>query len=51
MNKNDKPGMGIMNIFERTKLLGGKAEIVSSPGKGTSWEISFPLDMKTLVTK
>jgi len=35
-------GMGIMNIFERTKLLGGKAKLTSSPGNGTKWEILIP---------
>jgi signal transduction histidine kinase len=39
----EKKGMGLMNIFERTKLLNGSAKITSSPGDGTSWEIKFPL--------
>lgn len=39
-------GMGIMNIFERAKLLGGKAKLTSSPGKGTKWEISIPRRIK-----
>jgi signal transduction histidine kinase len=38
--------MGIMNIFERAKLTGGKANLDSVPGQGTSWEISFPLSTK-----
>jgi len=39
----EKKGMGLMNIFERTKLLNGSAKVTSSPGDGTSWEIKFPL--------
>lgn len=38
-----KKGMGLMNIYERTKLLGGEASVDSSPGDGTSWQISIPL--------
>jgi len=39
----EKKGMGLMNIFERAKLLNGSAKVTSSPGDGTSWEIKFPL--------
>lgn len=39
----EKKGMGLMNIFERAKLLNGSAKVMSSPGDGTSWEIKFPL--------
>jgi signal transduction histidine kinase len=39
----EKKGMGLMNIFERAKLLNGSAKVTSSPGNGTSWEIKFPL--------
>ena len=39
----EKSGMGLMNIFERAKLLNGTAKVTSSPGDGTSWEIKFPL--------
>jgi len=38
-----KKGMGLMNIFERAKLLKGSAKVTSSPGDGTIWEIKFPL--------
>lgn len=37
-------GMGIMNIFERAKLIGGNAVLDSSPGSGTSWKISIPIN-------
>jgi two-component system, NarL family, sensor kinase len=40
-------GMGLMNIFERVKLLGGKARLITSPGNGTRWEMSFTLNRKT----
>jgi two-component system NarL family sensor kinase len=39
----EKRGMGLMNIFERAKLLNGSAKVTSSPGDGTSWEIKIPL--------
>jgi len=39
----EKKGMGLMNIFERAKLLNGSAQVTSSPGDGTSWKIKFPL--------
>jgi len=39
----EKKGMGLMNIFERAKLVNGSAKLTTSPGDGTSWEIKFPL--------
>ncbi len=39
-------GMGIMNIFERAKVLGGLAKLSSSPGNGTKWIISIPKNRK-----
>ncbi|MDP1622570.1 MAG: hypothetical protein Q8M08_09570 [Bacteroidales bacterium] len=42
-----KPSMGILNIFERAKMVGGQAKLTTGPGKGTSWEISFPMTFKT----
>jgi signal transduction histidine kinase len=44
----EKKGMGLMNIFERAKLLNGSAKITSSPGDGTNWEILIPLVMKKM---
>jgi signal transduction histidine kinase len=41
--------MGIMNIYERAKLIRGQAFLESSPGKGTSWEISFPIIQKKVI--
>jgi two-component system NarL family sensor kinase len=38
----EKKGMGLMNIYERAKLLNGSAKVTSAPGDGTSWEIKFP---------
>ncbi|MCX6249260.1 MAG: hypothetical protein NTX61_00755 [Bacteroidetes bacterium] len=40
--KEVKDGIGIINIYERIKLLGGKAKVSSAPGSPTSWEISIP---------
>jgi signal transduction histidine kinase len=39
-------GMGIMNITERARLIGGKSILESSPGSGTTWDISVPLNTK-----
>jgi two-component system, NarL family, sensor kinase len=47
MGEKSKPSMGILNIFERAKLVGGQAKVDSAPGKGTSWEIFFPIGKKT----
>ena len=47
MHKKEKPSMGIMNIYERAKLVGGQATLQSASGKGTSWEIIFPIGQKT----
>ena len=46
----EKTGMGILNIFERAKLVGGEARLLTAPGKGTTWEITFPYDKKNPVT-
>jgi signal transduction histidine kinase len=36
-------GIGITNIFERAKLIHGKAILESTPGKGTNWIVSIPV--------
>ena len=46
----EKKGMGLMNIFERAKLMNGSAEVTSSPGDGTSWVIKFPLVLNKIKT-
>ena len=46
----EKKGMGLMNIFERAKLMSGSAEVTSSPGDGTSWVIKFPLVLNKIKT-
>jgi two-component system, NarL family, sensor kinase len=47
--EKSKSSMGIMNIFERTKLINGQASVKSSPGNGTSWEILFPIVQKNAI--
>jgi signal transduction histidine kinase len=47
--EKNKSSMGIMNIYERAKLIRGQAIVKSSPGKGTSWEIFFPILQKNIV--
>ena len=42
----EKTSMGILNIFERAKLIGGEARLITAPGKGTTWEITFPFEKK-----
>jgi len=37
-------GLGLTNIFERAKLLGGKAFLDSGMDKGTHWRIRVPLN-------
>ncbi|HSQ44640.1 MAG TPA: PAS domain S-box protein [Ginsengibacter sp.] len=38
-----KKGLGIINIYNRAENFGGSAEIISSPGKGCSWNVLIPL--------
>jgi signal transduction histidine kinase len=38
-------GLGLKNIQERAKILGGTAELDSAPGMGTFWEIRIPLNL------
>jgi signal transduction histidine kinase len=38
-----KQSMGVSNIFERAKLIGGHAKLDTRPGNGTRWEIVFPI--------
>ncbi|NCA75637.1 MAG: tetratricopeptide repeat-containing sensor histidine kinase [Alphaproteobacteria bacterium] len=38
-----KKGLGISNIHERARILGGKAIMNSEVGSGTQWNISIPL--------
>jgi two-component system, NarL family, sensor kinase len=44
-----KSSMGIMNIYERTKLFRGEAFLKSAPGKGTTWKIIFPVTEKKTI--
>ncbi|MDP1621771.1 MAG: hypothetical protein Q8M08_05470 [Bacteroidales bacterium] len=41
--KRKTQSMGINNIFERAFLLGGKATLKTSPGKGTRWIVAIPV--------
>ena len=36
-------GIGFINIYNRVDAFGGEMELISSPGKGCSLEINFPL--------
>jgi len=37
-----KPGIGVNNIKERARLLGGEAICTTSPGSGVDWIVRFP---------
>jgi signal transduction histidine kinase len=44
VNKLEKPGLGILSMQGRARLLGGKFEIHSKPGKGTRIDAWVPLE-------
>ena len=39
----NKKGLGLKNITERVRMLGGKLNLDSSPGKGTRIEVTIPI--------
>lgn len=41
--EKSKPSMGVLNIYERAKMVGGLANLITAPGMGTKWEIVFPM--------
>jgi PAS domain S-box-containing protein len=43
-----RKGLGLKNISERVRMLGGRLTMVSSPGQGTRIEASFPIVEKTV---
>lgn len=42
-SSSSKGGLGLRNIFERVRILGGTLKIHSAPGQGTSLEITVPI--------
>lgn len=42
----DASGFGLLSIRERAELMGGKLQIMSSPGKGASVSLFVPLEAK-----
>ncbi|MBC8334041.1 MAG: HAMP domain-containing protein [Anaerolineales bacterium] len=42
-------GLGLINIRERTEMLGGSFEIKSDEGKGTSLQVSIPVPLEIIV--
>ena len=42
-NRMEKPGVGILSMQGRARLLGGDFEIHSKPGEGTRIEVWVPL--------
>ena len=43
-NPSPKPGLGLMGISERARMLGAKHEVNSTPGKGTTVTIKLGLE-------
>jgi signal transduction histidine kinase len=41
---HDGLGFGLIGMRERAALVGGQVQIISSPNKGTSVEVSLPLN-------
>jgi signal transduction histidine kinase len=42
VSASDLKGLGLLNIFERTKIINGNAVLNSKPAEGTRWNISIP---------
>jgi two-component system NarL family sensor kinase len=42
----DKKGLGLRNITERVRMLGGKLNMTSLPGHGTRTEVAIPIAEK-----
>jgi signal transduction histidine kinase len=40
---DQRGSFGLLNIEERASLMGGIAEVTSTPGKGTTWKVIVPL--------
>jgi len=40
---DQRGSFGLLNIEERASLMGGVAEVTSTPGKGTMWKVIVPL--------
>ena len=46
-DKTEKPGLGMLSMRGRARLLGGEFEIHSAPGEGTRIEVWIPLEPVT----
>jgi signal transduction histidine kinase len=44
--QGQRVGLGLIGIKERAALVGGRARIISSSGKGTAIEVSLPLTLR-----
>ncbi len=50
--KVSEKGIGIINIYERVRLMNGVADLDTRPGFGVSWEISVPVrEKKSILDK
>jgi PAS domain S-box-containing protein len=49
-SKNTRRGLGLSNIYERTRLDNGKVILDTAPGKGCYLTVSLPSDHKNLFT-
>jgi signal transduction histidine kinase len=43
-NRLEKPGLGLLSMRARARLLGGEFEVHSKPGKGTRIDAWVPLE-------
>jgi signal transduction histidine kinase len=43
MKSSKNKGLGLTSILERTKLMGGNANLISQPSSGTHWFITIPI--------
>lgn len=48
--ERERPGLGIVSMRERARLVGGNLEITSAPGRGTIIKACVPLIERPLVT-
>lgn len=44
--RKERKGLGLQSFKERAKYLGGRFELKSTPGEGTSWSIEIPVQVR-----
>ncbi|MBL8824060.1 MAG: PAS domain S-box protein [Planctomycetia bacterium] len=46
-SSNEKPGLGLLSMRERVRLVQGSVQLSAKPGKGTRIEVRVPFEMTT----